>query len=94
MLPNDDEHAFELFAPEPGIWANHKELAYHIKEGSEDLADLRRRSSKSRKAKHRRDHFWDAFAMALVARSVETRLREVESTKKVRKTLAEMAAGK
>ncbi len=93
MLPTEDEHAFELFAPENGVWANHKELAYHIKEGSEDLADLRKRSSKTRKAKHRRDHFWDAFAMALVARSVETKLREVAAKKKPVRTLAQMAAG-
>ena len=71
MLPQDDSDRFELFASSPGIWSHHKFLAQHIQEGSEDLAERRRRSSKSRKAKYRRDHWWDAFAMMLVARSVE-----------------------
>lgn len=94
MVGEDDPHAFQLFQSEPGLWANHKRLAEHIREGSEDLADLRKRSTRSRKAKYRRDHFWDAFAMMLVARSVEIKLREVESRKKQTRTLAEMAAGK
>jgi hypothetical protein len=71
-----------LFASEPGLWANHKRLAEHIREGSEDLAELRKKSTKTRKAKYRRDHFWDAFAMMLVARSVEMKLREIESVRK------------
>jgi len=76
MLPDSDESAFSLFAAEPGIWANHKRLAEHIREGSEDLADLRRKSTKSRKPRFRRDHWWDSFAMMLVARSVEQWFRE------------------
>lgn len=76
MLPDADESAFSLFASEPGIWANHKRLAEHIREGSEDLADLRRKSTKSRKPRFRRDHWWDSFAMMLVARSVEQWFRE------------------
>lgn len=71
MLSEADPHAFELFQAAPGLWANHKRLAEHIREGSEDLADLRRRSTRTRKARYRRDHFWDAFAMMLVARSIE-----------------------
>lgn len=94
MVPEDDPHAFQLFKAEPGLWANHKRLAEHIREGAEDLADMRKRTTKTRKAKFRRDHFWDSFAMMLVARSVETRLREIESRKKPTRTLAEMAAGK
>jgi len=76
MLPDSDETAFSLFAAEPGVWANHKRLAEHIREGSEDLADLRRKSTKSRKPRFRRDHWWDSFAMMLVARSVEQWFRE------------------
>jgi len=76
MLPDSDDSAFSLFAAEPGIWANHKRLAEHIREGSEDLADLRRKSTKNRKPRFRRDHWWDSFAMMLVARSVEQWFRE------------------
>lgn len=94
MTADDDPHGFELFASEPGLWINHKRLAEHIREGAEDLAELRKKSTKTRKAKFRRDHFWDSFAMMLVARSVEEKLREVEGKKKPQRTLAEMAAGK
>lgn len=94
MLPEVDVSRFSLFASEPGLWVNHKRLAEHIRAGSEDLAELRKKATKTRKAKFRRDHFWDAFAMMLVARSVESHLREIESRKKPARTLAEMAAGK
>ena len=94
MTAEDDPHGFELFASEPGLWINHKRLAEHIREGSADLAELRKRATKTRKPKYRRDHFWDSFAMMLVARSVEERLREIEATRKPARTLAEMAAGK
>jgi hypothetical protein len=94
MTAEDDPHGFELFASEPGLWINHKRLAEHIREGSADLAELRRKATKTRKPKFRRDHFWDSFAMMLVARSVEGRLREIESARKPTRTLAEMAAGK
>ena len=83
MLPDEDDTGFQLFRSEPGIWVNHKRLAEHIREGSEDLAESRRKASRSRKAKYRRDHWWDAFAMMLVARSVEQWFREnVVSRKK------------
>jgi len=90
-----DSEGFELFRPElGGLWANHKRLAEHIREGAAELADLRRKSTKTRKAKFRRDHFWDSFAMMLVARSVEIRLREIEVKRKQTRTLAELAAGR
>jgi len=90
-----DSEGFELFRPElGGLWANHKRLAEHIREGASELADLRRKSTKTRKAKFRRDHFWDSFAMMLVARSVEIRLREIEVKRKQTRTLAELAAGR
>lgn len=94
LVSANDPHAFELFHSQPGLWSNHKRLAEHIREGAEDLAEMRKKSTKTRKARYRRDHFWDAFAMMLVARSVETRLREIESNRKQTRTLAEMAAGK
>jgi len=94
MLADSDPHAFELFQSEPGVWINHKRLAEHIREGSEELALSKRKATKSRKPKYRRDHWWDSFAMMLVARSVEEKLREIESTRKPTRTLAQMAAGK
>lgn len=84
MLPNSDEESFELFQSEPGVWVNHKRLSEHIREGSEDLADLRKRSSKTRKARYRRDHWWDSFAMMLVAKSVEEWFRENLVSRKTR----------
>lgn len=94
MTAEDDPHGFQLFASEPGLWINHKRLAEHIREGSADLAELRKKATKTRKPRYRRDHFWDSFAMMLVARSVEEKLRAIESTRKPTRTLAEMAAGK
>lgn len=91
MTASDDPHGFQLFASESGLWINHKRLAEHIREGSEDLAELRKKATKTRKPKFRRDHFWDSFAMMLVARSVEERLREIEVARKPVRTLAQMA---
>jgi hypothetical protein len=91
MTAADDPHGFQLFASESGLWINHKRLAEHIREGSADLADLRKKATKTRKPKFRRDHFWDSFAMMLVARSVEERLREIEVARKPVRTLAQMA---
>lgn len=82
MLPDSDPHGFELFASEPGVWINHSRLAQHIRQGSDDLADLRKRATKTRKAKYRRDHWWDSFAMMLVAQSVEQWFRENLSSRK------------
>jgi hypothetical protein len=80
MVSEADPHSFELFRSEPGLWLNHKRLAEHIREGAEELAELRKKATKTRKAKYRRDHFWDSFAMMLVARSVELKLRELDLT--------------
>lgn len=93
MLSNDGD-GFELFRSEPGVWVNHKRLAEHIREGAEDLAELRRKSTKTRKARYRRDHWWDSFAMMLVARSVLERRHEIASKRPKPRTLAEMAAGR
>jgi hypothetical protein len=89
-----DDDGFELFRAEPGLWTNHKRLAEHIREGAEDLADMRKRVGKSRKPKFRRDHFWDAIAMMLVARSVELQLRDLELKRKPQRTLAQMAGAR
>lgn len=94
MLPDSDPHGFELFRSEFGVWQNHKRLAEHVREGAQELADMRKRVTKNRKPKYRRDHWWDSFAMMLVARSVEEKLRDIEARKKPTRTLAEMAAGK
>lgn len=82
LLPNDDPAAFTLFRSCPGVWHNHKRLAEHIREGADELAELRRRATRSRKPKYRRDHWWDSFAMMLVARSIEQWFRENLVTKK------------
>lgn len=76
LFMQSEDQGFELFKSEFGVWQNHKRLAEHVREGAEELADLRRKSTKTRKAKYRRDHWWDSFAMMLVARSVEQWFRE------------------
>lgn len=90
MLPDEDEDRFVLPVAGDGIWKNHKRLAEHIREGSQDLAELRKRATRTRKAKYRRDHWWDAFAMMLLARSVEDRLREIQAKKRKPRSLASM----
>lgn len=78
MLPSDDSHRFNLFVPPEGndIWTNHKALTIHIKEGAEELAERRKTITRTRKPKFRRDHWWDSFAMMLVARSIEQWFRQ------------------
>jgi len=76
MLPPEDDQRFDLFVATDGIWTNHKALATHIKEGAEELAERRKSATRSRKPKFRRDHWWDSFAMMLVARSIEQWFRE------------------
>jgi hypothetical protein len=88
----DEIERFQLFSAKDGVHKGHERLSQHIREGAQDLLDLRKSGSTSRKQKYRRDHWWDACAMALVAKSVELHLREVASKKKPTKTLAEMAA--
>ncbi len=82
MLPADDEHRFELFVAETGVWINHKRFSGHITEGAEELADRRQRATRTRKPKFRRDHWWDSCAMMLVARSIEEWFRENLVTRK------------
>ena len=95
LSPNDegepDPQRFVLFDPPSGknLWKNHKRLGEHIRAGAEELAESR--STKRRKKKYRRDHFWDSFAMMLVARSVEKQLRTVVR-RRPRKSLSQMAA--
>lgn len=82
MLPEDDDHRFEVFESEDGIWTNHKRFTGHITEGAEELAERRQRATRTRKPKYRRDHWWDSCAMMLVARSIEDWFRENLVTKK------------
>jgi hypothetical protein len=91
---NDEAERFHLFVATDGIHKGHERLSQHIREGANDLLELRQKGSATRKQRYRRDHWWDAAAMALVAKSVETRLREIETKRKPRMTLQEMAAKK
>lgn len=89
LLPLDQPDRFVLFHGEDGYWKNHKRFAQHIYEGCEDLTDQRRRATRTRKPKYRRDHWWDALAMTLVAFSVESVLRQRQARRQ-RRSLSEM----
>lgn len=90
----DDAERFQLFMATDGVHVHkgHERLSQHIREGANDLLDLRKSGTASRKQKYRRDHWWDAIAMALVAKSVESHLRDLATKKKPTVSLAEMAA--
>lgn len=62
---------FHLFHATDGVHKGHERLNQHISEGSQDLLELRKSGSAKRKQRYRRDHWWDAITMALVARSIE-----------------------
>ena len=82
---DDADQRFELFhAPERSRdeYANHRRFSEHIRSGAEDLADMRKRASRTKKPKFRHDHWWDSVAMALVAKSVEEQFRLMESRRK------------
>ena len=83
--------SFALFKGTEGRFRGHQRLDTHIREGAADLAEMRKRSSSSRKPRHRKDHWWDSLAMALVARSVEKHFREQEANRKPAKSLKQMA---
>lgn len=68
---SDEVQKFQLFYATDGVHKGHERLSQHIREGSDDLLQLRKRGSASRKTKYRRDHWWDAITMALVAKSIE-----------------------
>lgn len=89
MLPPEDNQRFDLFVATDGIWTNHKALATHIKEGAEELAERRKSATRARKPKFRRDHWWDSFAMMLVARSIEQWFRENLVSKSKRQKLSQ-----
>ena len=67
----DEAKRFHLFFATDGVHKGHERLSQHIREGAADLLDLRKTGSATRKQRYRRDHWWDAIAMALVARSIE-----------------------
>lgn len=75
---------FVLFLSSPGVWVHHKRLGEHIQAGAKELAESRRTNARTRKRRYRRDHWWDSFAMMLVARSVEEWFRENIPTPKKR----------
>jgi hypothetical protein len=78
----DDEQRFQLFVATDGVHKGHERLSQHIREGAQDLLDLRKSGSSTRKQKYRRDHWWDAIAMALVAKSIEQWFRANLAKKK------------
>jgi hypothetical protein len=88
----DELQRFQLFVATDGVHKGHERLSQHIREGSQDLLDLRKSGSTSRKQRYRRDHWWDAIAMALVAKSIELHLREMADKKKPTVSLSELAA--
>lgn len=90
LLPSDDPDKFSLFAPERGVWSNHKAFGSHITTGATELKDMLSRGSRTRKPKFVRDHWWDCAAMMLVAQSVCMRLREVDAKRRPRMSLQEL----
>jgi len=90
---NPDER-IQLFTATDGVHRGHERLSQHIREGAEDLLDMRKKGTAGRKQRYRRDHWWDATAMALVAKSVELRFKEIDSTRKKKMTLSQMAGQK
>lgn len=82
----DELQKFQLFVATDGVHKGHERLSQHIREGSDDLLELRRRGTATRKTKFRRDHWWDAIAMALVAKSIEQWFRANLARKKLNQT--------
>jgi len=75
MVSNDDPDRFVLFEPGDGYWTNHKRFGEHITVGATEMKDQLSRGTQSRKPRFVKDHWWDAMAMALVAKSVEGFIR-------------------
>ena len=92
MLDDDHRDRFVLFIPRDGIWKNHKAFGEHITLGSEVFKESKNKGQRSRKPRFVRDHWWDSVAMALVAQSVEMKLRERKASQRPKMSLAEMAA--
>lgn len=82
----DELQKFQLFVATDGVHKGHERLSQHIREGSDDLLELRRRGTSTRKTRFRRDHWWDAIAMALVAKSIEQWFRSNLARKKSNQT--------
>lgn len=76
LFASDVGERFRLFVAGDGVHKGHERLSQHIREGAQDLIDLRKQGSATRKQRYRRDHWWDAIAMALVARSIEQWFRQ------------------
>ena len=94
LMQSDSPDAFEMFAPpNEAPWTRHTSFANHIECGLKDYYEKYHDAPKPKAAEKRRrkDHWFDSLVMALVARSVETQLRERDSNKKQPMTLAQMA---
>lgn len=78
LLEPDNAAAFELFQPSTGLWKNHQSFANHVINGIDDFYEtLKNPSAKKRGGRwSKKDHWFDALAMALVAESVERWIRE------------------
>lgn len=85
----DASEKFQLFTAGSGVHKGHERLSQHIREGAQDLLELKRRGTSSRKQRNRRDHWWDAIAMALVARSIEQWFRENLGSRKPKPAAAQ-----
>jgi len=91
LLSEDNQDRAELFAVEGGTWSNHRVFAQHIESGSRQLHAEMARGSRSRKPQFRRDHWWDAMAMALVGMSIIGHRVKRRERQKPRMTLSQMA---
>lgn len=64
---DSEEEGITLFTPVDGIHVGHRRLTHHMLQGVKGLVEMRM----GKTPKTRREHWWDALAMAIVARSVE-----------------------
>ena len=76
--------------PDEGFYTNHKAFGRHILLGADQLKKQLSKGTRSRKPRFVHDHWWDSLAMALVAKSIESRIREKQRTRKKKLSLADM----
>lgn len=89
LFASEVAERFRLFVAGDGVHKGHERLSQHIREGAQDLLDLRKQGTANRKQKYRRDHWWDAIAMALVARSIEQWFRQNLGPKRKKQVIAQ-----
>ncbi|MEL6109055.1 MAG: hypothetical protein AAFU85_23870 [Planctomycetota bacterium] len=68
----DPENRIALFEPVDGIHTGHRRLSQHVLNGVKGLVEMRQGKTPT----PRRDHWWDALAMSLVALSIEDWFRK------------------